>query len=248
MRGLSLFSTIVVWLVLGIPSLGQASGDAKDAELKMLRETVKRNAEGTKPLRDRIAALERQLAQQKTDAAAVEKALDRKVVQLKEELDAEKAKTRAAEGELAKWKPRPPALDKDGAEVITPKRLEVMGEKYKGKTVEMMAVRFADLSDSFVDEVPGVQISSNGLVSRINVREKEKWVNFAVRGEDNGLHMKFFASKADWAEFLLTIKSGESLNLKGVAIDLVGTTDYGLICTQIERVAPNAPKKSRERE
>jgi hypothetical protein len=128
--------------------------------------------------------------------------------------------------------------------VVSAKELETVGERFDKKTVKMPGCTFVEVDNFWVNAMPGVTVSANGLVSMIDRREHEKWIGLNVRDSKGDFYNYAFASKQAYADMLLKLKEGQPLNLRGVVIELDGINERGLVCTHIE-VVPVAPKGQR---
>lgn len=228
-------ATAILALLHSASLAAGADGEhAKDAEIRMLRQSAKNQAAAVKPLRDRIDALRKEVADEKQAAAVRSSALKKEADGLRAEIAKLKAELDKTKVELAKWAPSAPKIGADGATEVTADRIQTMGEQYENKPVRMLDCEFYEVTDTYITSLPGVTIASNGLISRIDVREQEKWVGFTVSDKQEKNFYFLYALKADWAEYLLALKRGDKVNLKGVVVKL-DATDHGIVCTGIER-------------
>jgi hypothetical protein len=76
------------------------------------------------------------------------------------------------------------------------------------------------LSDSFLSELPGVTLESNGLQSLLDLRQKEKWVGFWLRDSESEFFHYCYARKETHGDQLLALKRGEPLHCFGRVIQL----------------------------
>ena len=133
-------------------------------------------------------------------------------------------------------------LAADGTDEITVTKLETMGEKYENKIVKMTDLGFIKADNESLDLLPGITISDNGLISRVNTREMENWIGFMVSDSNGRLFQRVYAYKKDYGELIVGLKRGQKINVRGVVLGLSNAGWYGLICTKIE-VVPLAPAK-----
>jgi len=88
-------------------------------------------------------------------------------------------------------------LPADGVVEVTAAMLETMGEKYANKTVKMIGLKFSETDNDNLDVLPGITIASNGIVSRVDVRQMEKWIGFDANDSNGKFFQRFYASKKD---------------------------------------------------
>lgn len=119
---------------------------------------------------------------------------------------------------------------------VTAKQVEVLGEKYEGKTVKISQCKFLESNVNLVSELPGVTLESNGLQSVLDAREHQKWIGFALHDSAGTFFQFAFASKVDYGEVLAAMKKNTQLNLVGRVVRMSGTLAYGLVCSDIEIV------------
>lgn len=210
--------------------------DPRDAEIKMLRAAVKKSATASEPLRAKVRALQKELAAEKAGREADDTARKKQIAALEATIAELRKEGEKLERELRKHRPGQVAGPDPDATVITTKRLETMGEKLARKKVALVGCRFVEVSDDWIDQLPGVTISSNGLQALINVNERQKWIGFRVADDDDHVLSFMFADKEEWGEFLLTLKRGQILNVKGFAIELRHPGWYGVASYEIEKV------------
>jgi hypothetical protein len=125
---------------------------------------------------------------------------------------------------------------------ITATQLDTLGERYANKRVKITFARFTRADNNWVDFLPGVTISSNGLQSMINVDEKRKWIGFVARDTKGEYFDRIFASKDTYGDLLAGLDSGSVISLRGTAVMLPRTGgDYGIICDKVVVEKPPAP-------
>ena len=124
---------------------------------------------------------------------------------------------------------------------VTATQLNTLGEKYDGKTVKMVGVRFSGAANTWVDQLPGISLGSNGLITRVNVQEMQKWIGFSILDNDSKSFSFAFALKGDYGEFLAAMKDDQRINVQGVVVKLTQPGWYGLVCSKIE-IAKQVPK------
>jgi exonuclease VII large subunit len=233
---------MVLLVVAGLGAGAQAgdAGDPQDAELRMLRAAVKRNAESVQPLRDKILEQAKTINDLRSELDHRKKSSDQLADDSAKKQKSMEAKIAELTSELAKLKglltPSDAMAGIDGTVEISATQLETLGEKYVGKAVKMIHCNFSGASNTFVDELPNVTIASNGLQSVINRNELEKWIGFSVNDSNGRLFMRAFASKKDMGEFLATMKNGTVVNISGVVVKLDQAGSYGIVCDKIEIV------------
>ena len=115
------------------------------------------------------------------------------------------------------------------------KHLESVGERYKDKQVELLGLKYLRLNNSSLTQLPSVQIETNGLITRYNKEEANKWFGFNVEDKEGNFLYYCFANKAEFVEKFLKFKERQTMfNLKGIVVELESSTDYGIILTDIE--------------
>jgi hypothetical protein len=121
------------------------------------------------------------------------------------------------------------------SESVTIEDLENVPERYKDKSVILKNIKLDGFSNSWVDNLPGVTINSNGLVSTINVKAKEKWIGLQIE-EKRKTFWKCFTLKENYDTFKKYVDQDlVRLNLKCQLVQLDRTGgDYGLIVTDYD--------------
>ena len=123
-------------------------------------------------------------------------------------------------------------------ELVTLKLIENFPERVRGKTIRIQG-QFRGLSDTYLDNIKGVTISSNGLTSRLNVTEKQKWLGFDIEERDSGeLFYKCFALKEIFGDQFLNLKDDYNY---GTPLDIIAEAstldrsggDVGLFCNSV---------------
>jgi hypothetical protein len=115
----------------------------------------------------------------------------------------------------------------DSVPSVTAKMLEVFGEKYRGKTVQMSGCRFVDVDSGY----------ANMLADGFHAPEYRDRCGFFVRDSKGDLFQLAFASKDTYGTTLLELKCGAAVALKGKCVELPGHPGFGkyaLICTEIK--------------
>lgn len=121
---------------------------------------------------------------------------------------------------------------------IKSKHLATVGERYVGKRVKLLSASFRQLEKTWLTQIPGVMVSSNGLVTQYDKKAAEAWVGFFIRDRDQQLCQFVFAPKDRWADTLLEMKEGQLMNLAGVVTELETMEQHGLLIYDIEVLDP----------
>jgi hypothetical protein len=121
----------------------------------------------------------------------------------------------------------------DAAPVVTIPQLNLLGERYDRKAVKLRKVVFSGADNLWVEQLPGVAIADNGLVTTVDVTESQKWIGFSVRDGDYESFTRCYASKAVYGELLAAMKRGTKLTLYGYVVRLRQAGWYGLVADQI---------------
>ena len=127
-------------------------------------------------------------------------------------------------------------LTKDEKPIVSTAQLENLGERFEGKAVKMLGVSFSDASNTWVSSLPGITLSSNGLISRVDSSQMEKWIGFNGRDSSGAFFQYFFASKDTYGDLIVSLKAGQKINVSGTVLKLDHPGWYGLVCTRIEVV------------
>jgi len=117
---------------------------------------------------------------------------------------------------------------------ITIQQLQILGEKYAGKRVRITGISFGGAGNTFVDWLPGVVLSDNGLQTVVNVDEMQKWVNFSVFDADLHTFSFAFVLKDKYGEKLAAMKEFHPISIHGYVIALRTAGDYGIVCDRID--------------
>jgi hypothetical protein len=114
--------------------------------------------------------------------------------------------------------------------------LETFGSEYVGKQVRFTNAEWLETSTTWITDLPNVQISTNGLLTRYDAKAADQWVGLKIK-DSKGEYFSFgFASKADWGEFVLSLEEDQLINLVGTVIKLNNSQRYGVIFFAIEKV------------
>lgn len=182
----------------------------------------------------KVAGLEAKIkeTQQQKDA------LNLRVQELERDLALVQAERDEAKKELSTWRPDNKFAAADKTLEVTTTQLETLGEQYVGKTVVLTGCSFMGADNTWVDELPGVTIRSNGLASVINRDNLEQWIGFSFDDSNGKLFQHAFALKSDKGEMLAQLKDYTKINVRGVVVKLNQAGWYGLVCDTIEIVPP----------
>ena len=175
-----------------------------------------------------VAAIEKKAI---TDDAELTKAMD----EWKAAIERFDALSEANQQKKSKWqKEQREAEEADKVRAITLKQLEITGDKYKHSQVRIQPLIFQGADNRFLDKLPGVMTSTDGVFSTINTEELHKWIGFAVSDDDGESCSYLFAKKEAFADRLVPMKPGTKIDVCGTVIELVlmpGT--YGIVCDRI---------------
>jgi len=151
------------------------------------------------------------------------KELTSELSRLKSTADSEKQKLLAEIKRLSVFAPSNSLAADDGIPTVTTDRVNALLSEYDGKQVKMLNCRFLGVDrDGATDRIQG---------------GNDKWISFDFQDSKGKYFHHAFASKENFAEFLLSLQKGEKLNLQGtiVEIDYAGGSP-ALIATQIEKL------------
>ena len=179
--------------------------------------------------------------------SAMERSASTEAVQLRKQLNSENLKLKplqaAAEAErkdeavIEENERKQKALSDSikNAPEITKKQIEITPEKFKNQVVRIVDWKFRELDNTWVDYLPGVTVASNGLTSRIDLSEKEKWIGIWASDANGDSFSRIFAKKDDWVDSLMKWKNGQKFSALVLVtqLDRLGG-DYGLVCLDIE--------------
>ena len=90
-----------------------------------------------------------------------------------------------------------------GYEPTTEKVMKNFPERVRDKRAAFLDAEFMTLSDSYLNQLPGVTLESNGLESRLDLSQKEKWVGFQIRDQEGNAFFRLFARKDTHGDLLL---------------------------------------------
>lgn len=169
-------------------------------------------------LEDRLLAMEREAGEMRSKVA--------------------NADQRAAEAErrLATIAPGNAIADRDGVAQITLKRFTMFGREFLGKTVRITGCEFKEVDDD-VDNMPGVTLASDGLMSRIDVAQKNRWIRVLFGDPTDSLFFNCYAEKQDFAEIFLSLSRGDLFDCEARVVELERTGGKpGLVITKVALV------------
>lgn len=158
---------------------------------------------------------------------------DSKILQLKSQLDSIELRVNNASKNETVNDNADQKVSSDLPEV-TWKMIDTTGEKYDGKMIRMINLKFKESSNSWVNQLPGITLSSNGLVSTINVKQLEKWIGFYAEDKKGDFGQRYFALKSDFADTILSLDRNTVFDIVGVAIKLKNAGWYGVIVTELK--------------
>ena len=99
-------------------------------------------------------------------------------------------------------------------------------EKYEG---------FNGFSDIWIDNLPSVRINTNGLITRYDKAEFDKWFGFRLQDREGGSISTCFAPKAGFVDKFLEFENRRTkLNVKGIVVELENSSQHGIIVTDVE--------------
>lgn len=116
--------------------------------------------------------------------------------------------------------------------------IENFPENVRGN-LKRLSGYFGGFDDTYVQNIEGVTLQTNGLLSRINVSEKEKWLGFRFQeASSNQVFHKCFAPKKSFGSSFLTFSSNYG---KETPIDVLGVLlpldlsggDLGFFCVSV---------------
>jgi seryl-tRNA synthetase len=243
------FPILALLLVVTIVAAEHARADDdstdKDAEIRMLRAAVKNQADSEEPLRAKIREQERAMASAAADANKQSADDAKRIATLDKENEALQAQLKEAMSEIDRLKALMAGGDSiagaDGVTAVNSAQMKTIGERFNGQKVKMVHCTFDAVDNILVDELPGVTLSSNGLISEINRAEHDKWIGFSVRDKDYIYFAALFAEKKDFADLLVALKTGATINVTGTVVALENQ-HFGIVCSKIEKVPDAAIK------
>lgn len=131
---------------------------------------------------------------------------------------------------------------------ITFAQLDTLGERFYNKRVKITHVVFGKADNSWVDDLPGITISSDGLQSLVNTTEAERWIGFFATDSHQIFFQRLFALKGTYGDMIASLKDGTQLTLVGRVIRLDTNDWYGLVCDKIiledAGAAPSTPPRT----
>ena len=107
-----------------------------------------------------------------------------------------------------------------GYEPTTEKVMKNFPERVRDKRAAFLDAEFMTLSDSYLNQLPGVTLESNGLESRLDLSQKEKWVGFQIRDQEGNAFFRLFARKDTHGDLLLSLKRGTPVHCFGQVVEL----------------------------
>jgi len=221
--------------------------------------TLLKQRPSIEPLRDQINDLEAQVTKFKnTDSGKLSDELDRlhaemntkeksivqlnsnikekdsKIHQLKSQIDTMLLSVSNSSIKTEKANGNADSNDSSDLPEVTWKMIETTGEKYDGKMIRMTNITFAESSTSWVNQLPGITLSTNGLVSRVDSKQLEKWIGFFARDKKGDFGQRYFALKSDFADTLLSLDRNTIIDIVGIVVKLKNAGWYGVIVTDIK--------------
>ena len=128
--------------------------------------------------------------------------------------------------------PWEPIASTGGPPVVTKRLLAVRGIELELKPVQVVGCRFLK-ADSYTGDMPGVEISSNGLVSIVSSKAYDEWMRLTVVDSDQG-YIEVFAQRARYGQTFATLPRDTTLDIVGVVVPLTGLPGrYGIVATRI---------------
>ncbi len=170
---------------------------------------------------------ERQYRSARELSAAIVR-LEREDQRLRGEVELLKQRVRVLEAP-----PPQPIASTSGPPAVTRRILDVRGHELELKPVRVVECLFTD-ADSDIDLMPGVEISSNGLVSIVDSKAYEVWMRIQVADSD-GESIYVFAQKEKYGAVFATLPRETTLDIAGVVVPLTGLPGwFGIVATRIE--------------
>lgn len=126
----------------------------------------------------------------------------------------------------------------DSIPEVTFKKLDIVGERYRRKRVKVVGCRFKKLSTIYLDSLPSVRVSTDGLLTTIKTAEYEKWFGMWLEDKEGESYFKIFAMKAAWVDTFLEMKGDQLLNISGRVVELKNVNGYGIVVTEVEILDP----------
>jgi hypothetical protein len=105
-----------------------------------------------------------------------------------------------------------------GYQPTTEKVMTNFPERVRDKRAAFLDAKFLTLSDLHLNELPGVTLESNGLLSRLDLSEKEKWVGFNIRDQEGNAFFHLFARKDTHGDLLLSLERGTPVHFFGQVV------------------------------
>jgi len=129
--------------------------------------------------------------------------------------------------------PWEPIASTGGPPIVTKRILAVHGNELELKPVQVVGCRFLG-ADSYTGNMPGVEVSSDGLVSIVSSKAYDEWMRLRVTDSDQG-YIEVFAQKARYGQTFATLPRDTTLDIFGVVVPLTGLPGrYGIVATRIE--------------
>jgi hypothetical protein len=173
------------------------------------------------------------------DASARLDTVNRQVQSLEKALRASSQQIEVLNGQLRetiKYAPSNRIESANGIAEVDSKRLETFGSEFVGRQVRFTNAKWWKTSTTWITNLPNVQVSSNGLLTRYDAKAADRWVGFNFTDSKGELFNYAFASKAEWGEFLLALEKDQPINLVGTVIKLENSQYFGVIVFAIEKV------------
>ncbi len=129
--------------------------------------------------------------------------------------------------------PPKPIASTGGPPIVTKRILAVRGNELELRPVQVVGCRFLG-ADSYTGSMPGVEVSSDGLVSIVSSKAYDDWMRLRVTDSDQG-YIEVFAQKARYGQIFATLPRDATLDISGVVVPLAGLPGrYGIVATRIE--------------
>lgn len=126
--------------------------------------------------------------------------------------------------EIGRLRGKPGIEDAHGKEnasiQIKLKAINVVGERYDGRKISVLGCNFRSADNTWISTFP--------------IEDDDKWLGIYVR-QDGEFFQFLIAEKTKWADFILSLKDNEAIDIRGQVVRLSKNGWHGIICDQIER-------------
>jgi len=123
---------------------------------------------------------------------------------------------------------------------VTSTQLETLGERFDDKRVKLTHIKFGRADNLWVESLPGVTISTNGLLSTIDTKAAQQWIGFSIFDNNGRSFGRCFAPKETYADLIAGMKKGTEISLRGYVVAMEGSELYGVVCYKIDVDVPEA--------